>query len=223
VTQFKDTAATMTALFPQIQKPTRLEASNLAMSRGDNVLFEGLSATVSSGDVLWIQGDNGIGKTTLLEAFAGLSRPDAGELFWCQGDTQTPASQVIAYQPHRSFAKTTMTAREDLMFWSKIYGLEDFTDEAFDYVDLSARLDVPTQNLSAGQRRRLALAKLVISGKPIWIMDEPGAAMDKGGAALIDDLISRHIKRGGCAIIASHDSPRKLGVRTHKLILKTVS
>jgi len=223
VTQFKDTAATMTALFPQIERPTRLQASRIAMSRGGNVLFEGLSATVSSGDVLWIQGNNGIGKTTLLEAFAGLIRPDAGDMLWYEGDTLNPASQLIAYQPHRSYAKTTMTAREDLMFWSKIYGSEDLVDEAFHYVDLSARQSVPTQNLSAGQRRRLALAKLIISAKPIWIMDEPSAAMDKNGAALIDEMIGQHINRGGSAIIASHDSSRKLSIHTRKLILKTAS
>ena len=210
----------MTALFPQIDKPTRLDVNDLTMSRGKNTLFEGLSTSISSRDVLWIQGDNGIGKTTLLEALAGLSRPEAGEVAWLKDDIPIPSTQLIAYQPHRSFAKATLTAKEDLTFWAKLNKSEGLINDALESVDLTERESVPTQNLSAGQRRRLALAKLVVSLKPIWILDEPGAAMDKDGTNLIDDLIRKHIKRGGSAIIASHDNPRKLGVNTRKLILK---
>ena len=213
----------MTALFPQIDKPTRLDVSNLTMSRGHNVLFEGLTASVSSGDVLWIQGDNGIGKTTILEALAGLSRPDAGQITWQQGDSPSSSTQLIAYQSHRSFAKATLTAREDLEFWAKFSQNIGLTENALDAVGLKRRQSVPTQSLSAGQRRRFALAKLIISSKPIWIMDEPNAAMDKDGTILIDELISRHIKRGGSAIIASHGNPRKLGANTRKLSLKATT
>ena len=210
----------MTALFPQIDKPTRLDVSNLTMSRGNNILFKGLTASISSGDVLWIQGDNGIGKTTLLEALAGLSRPDTGQITWQQGHSPSSSMQLIAYQPHRSFTKATLTAREDLAFWAKFNQNTGLSEKALDAVGLTARQSIPTQNLSTGQRRRLALAKLIISGKPIWIMDEPNAVMDKDGTILIDELISRHVKRGGSAIIASHDNPRKLSVNTRKLSLK---
>lgn len=213
----------MTALFPKFETPTRLEATNLTMLRGENTLFEGLSASVSSGDVLWIQGDNGIGKTTLLEALAGLSRPDAGDVSWIDDEEFRSANNIIAYQPHKSFAKATLTAKEDLSFWAQIYGSGALTDEALEIVSLSNRHNVPTQNLSAGQRRRLALAKLIISQKPIWIMDEPSAAMDNCGVALIDSLISQHISRGGIAIIASHDFTRKLSAHTRKLTLRAAA
>jgi len=213
----------MTALFPQIKRPTQLDVSNLTMSRGDNILFKNLTASISSGDVLWIQGDNGIGKTTLLEALAGLCRPDAGQITWQQGDKPSSSRQLITYQPHGSFAKATLTAKEDLTFWAKLSQNIGLTEEALDVVGLTTRQSVLTQNLSAGQRRRLALAKLIISGKPIWIMDEPSAAMDKDGAILIDELISRNVKRGGSAIIASHGNPRKLSVSTRKLSLKAAS
>lgn len=213
----------MTALFPQIDKAVRLEISNLTMSRGDNVLFEDLSAKISSGDVLWIQGDNGIGKTTFLEALAGLSRPDSGDVSWIENEQITQSSKLTAYQPHKSFAKAGLTAKEDLSFWAQIYASAPLLDDALNYVGLSGRENVPTQNLSAGQRRRLALAKLIISAKPIWIMDEPSAAMDKSGVALIDRLISQHIHRGGLAIIASHDSTRKLGAHTRKLTLRAAA
>lgn len=213
----------MNALFPQFDTPTRLEVTNLSMSRGDNVLFEALSATVDSGDVLWIQGDNGIGKTTLLEALAGLSRPDDGDVSWLKDGQLSSPNQLIAYQPHRSFAKPTLSTKEDLSFWAKLNRTNSLVESAFTYIGLSERHSVPTQNLSAGQRRRLALAKLIISRKPIWIMDEPGAAMDIEGVALIDDLISQHIMRGGSAIIASHASPRKLGANTRKLTLRSAA
>jgi len=213
----------MTALFPQIDQPVRLEAANLSMSRGGNVLFEGLSASVNSGDVLWIQGDNGIGKTTLLEALAGLSRPDVGDISWSANEHPSSANQLIAYQPHRSVAKAALTAKEDLRFWARIYGTAALTDKALEIVGLSNRHNIPAQNLSAGQRRRLALAKLIISQKPIWIMDEPGAAMDIGGIEIIDSLISQHIARGGSAIIASHGNTRKLSANTRKLTLRAAA
>lgn len=213
----------MTALFPQIDKPIRLEVNNLSMSRGENTLFEGLSANVQTGDVLWVGGDNGIGKTTLLEALAGLSRPDSGSVSWLENNQPRTAPHLIAYQPHNSFAKATLTAKEDLSFWGQIYESLNLVDEALNFVDLNSRKDVPTQSLSAGQRRRLALAKLIISRKPIWIMDEPGAAMDNSGAALIDELISRHIQRGGMAITASHDSTTSLGDHTRKLTLRAAA
>ncbi|MEP3891820.1 MAG: heme ABC exporter ATP-binding protein CcmA [Hellea sp.] len=209
----------MTPLFSQMDKPIRLEVIGLTMSRGENTLFEGLSATVGSGDVLWIQGDNGIGKTTLLEAMAGLSRPDEGDVFWLENEQPSLANDLVAYQPHKSFAKAALSAQEDLSFWAQLYGTAPNVEGALTYVGLSDRCDVTTQNLSAGQRRRLALATLIISQKPIWIMDEPSAAMDKSGEDLIDGLICQHIDRGGIAIIASHDSPRKLGLNTRKLTL----
>ena len=213
----------MTALFKDIDTPTRLEVSNLAMSRGDNVLFEGLSARVSSGDVLWIHGNNGIGKTTLLKSLAGLSRPDAGNVSWYRADHQLSPQDLVAYQPHKPFAKANLTSEEDLSFWAKLYQNSDLVDSSLGYVGLTAQRDVPTQSLSAGQGRRLALAKMILSGKPIWIMDEPAAAMDERGTELIDNLVTHHIKRGGSAIIASHDSTRKLSFNTRKLTLKTAS
>ena len=213
----------MKPLFPQIDKAIRLEVKDLTMSRGENTLFEGLSAAVGSGDVLWIQGDNGIGKTTLLEAMAGLSRPDDGTVSWLENDQPSQASGLVAYQPHKSFAKPALSAQEDLSFWAQIYRTAPKVQDALTYVGLSNKCHVPTQSLSAGQRRRLALAVLIISQKAIWIMDEPSAAMDESGVVLIDELIRQHIDRGGLAIIASHGSPRKLGPHTRKLTLSAVS
>jgi heme exporter protein A len=104
------------------------------------------------------------------------------------------------------------------MFWAGIYGRKDLVDEALDRVNLSNRKTLATQGLSAGQKRRLALAKLAVSNKATWV--EPTAPMDMDGAKLIDGFVTQHIKRGGSAIIASHATPRALSINTRKLVLK---
>ena len=213
----------MTALFPRIDSTVRLDADGLSQSRGGVTLFDGLTCSIRSGDVLWIKGSNGIGKTTLLEVLAGLSRPDTGSVTWQRDDTHLAADKLIAYQPHLSFAKASLTATEDLYFWARIYQTGDRVAATLETVRLSSRANVPSQNLSAGQRKRLALAKLLLSGKPIWIMDEPDAAMDEDGIALIDSLIGQHVERGGSVIIASHAMPRKISTQTRKLTLNTAS
>jgi len=213
----------MTLLFAQIAKPFSIAARDVAMVRGEALLFSGLSATINSGDILWIQGDNGIGKTTLLGAMAGLSRVDKGKITWQRYGQSVVSSQLVAYQPHKGYAKSTMTAREDIAFWAKIHSAEKLHDAAFDYVGLAGKIAVPTQNLSAGQKRRLALAKLIISQKPVWIMDEPSAAIDIDGEDLIDRLVSAHIARGGAAIIASHGDAKSLSAHTRKLTLRAAA
>lgn len=213
----------MTALFPNVSSAFELEAKDISVSRGDNILFEGLSVTISSHEVLWIQGDNGVGKTTLLEALTGLNRPDKGAISWKSGNVDIAPDLLMAYQPHRSFSKGSLTTKEDLAFWAKLHGSLNLVDESISLVGLTERRDVPTQNLSAGQRRRLSLAKLIISNRPIWVMDEPSAAMDKTGVALIDGIVKNHIERGGSAIIASHNTSRPLSSNTRKLTLQVSS
>jgi len=213
----------MTSLFHHINKPTKLVTHELAMSRGDIELFRGISITLEAGNVLWMQGSNGIGKTTLLEALAGLSRPDKGDTRWMYNAVPCNPSDIIAYQAHKSSAKASLTAEEDLSFWAKLYGHKTQSADALHYVGLKEKASVATQKLSAGQKRRLALAKLIVSQKPIWIMDEPDAALDMVGTELIDTLVKAHIERGGSVIIASHNSPRHLSNNTLKLTLRTTA
>ena len=210
----------MTALFPPLERQAELKANRLSMSRGGALLFEGVSLNLGPSDVIWVKGDNGIGKTTLLEALSGLSRPETGTVSWQLDATKVPASHIAAYQPHRSFAKPALTAKEDLAFWAQIYGNLDGLDTIIESVGLKDKRNVSTRGLSAGQLKRLALAKLMLSQKPIWIMDEPDAAMDSVGVKLIDTLIEQQLARGGSAIIASHNTPRKLGLKTRTLTLK---
>ena len=210
----------MTALFPEFDKTTSLQANSVSMSRGGSTLFEGVNAHINPSDILWIKGDNGIGKTTLLEAFAGLSRPETGTMTWLSGDMHVPANRIAAYQPHNSFAKPALTAKEDLRFWAQLYGTASKVNEALNSVGLKDRYSVPSRGLSAGQLKRLSLAKLILSQKPIWIMDEPDSAMDISGTTLIESLVEQHLIRGGSAIIASHKPPQKLGANTRSLTLR---
>ena len=198
----------------------RIKVSNLSISRGETILFSGLSTSISNGDILWIQGDNGIGKTTLLGALAGLNRADKGIIKWSANDHSCQAGDICAYQPHQSYAKGALTAHEDLAFWAKLYGMSSLTNRALEKVGLKEKANVPTQHLSAGQKRRLALAKLLISQKPIWIMDEPAAALDSDGTELIDNLVQTHVAKGGAAIIASHSGARALSGATRALTMR---
>ena len=196
-----------------------ISLENLAMYRGDRALFFGVSASIGNGDVLWVRGDNGIGKTTLLGAISGLLSIDEGRLNWSLDERDCSPGDVIAYQPHQSYAKGVLSALEDLAFWSKLHKNTRPLKSVLRTVGLHEQARVRTTKLSAGQKRRLAFAKLIISDKPVWVLDEPVAALDKTGVALIDGLVTKHIERGGAAIIASHGKPRSLSKATRLLTL----
>ena len=200
-----------------------LALRSIALSRGGHPLFASLSLTVVTGDLLWIGGDNGIGKSSLLRLMTGLSRADTGEISWSQDSISCPANELIAYQGHQDAFKPNLTAQEALLFWADVMDMPANAPSLLATVGLSARANVPCGHLSAGQKRRLSLARLILSQKPIWIMDEPTAAMDAGGVELIHGLIASHLSYGGSAVIASHHAPRITGVRTRQLILKAAS
>ena len=197
----------------------RISIENLTMFRGERTLFSDVSASIKNGDVLWIRGDNGIGKTTLLRALSGLLSTDEGRIKWNLDQQDCSPGDVIAYQPHQSYAKGVLSAVEDLAFWSKLHKDRHPLKSVLEMVGLGGQTGVRTAKLSAGQKRRLAFAKLIISDKPVWILDEPAAALDKTGVALIDSLVTRHISRGGATIIASHGKPRSLSQSTRLLTL----
>lgn len=191
----------------------------VGVTRGDTILFTDLSLEIKSGDVVWIQGDNGIGKTTLLRMATGLSTPDEGDVSWHMDGHPCQPSKLIAYQGHRDAFKPSLTAREELRFWAKTYSYTNDLNDIFERVSLSDKRTLQTRNLSAGQRRRLAIARLLVSQKPIWIMDEPVAAMDKAGRELIYDIVQSHAEKGGAVMVASHESAAQLGPHTRRLHL----
>lgn len=193
-----------------------LRLENLTVSRGESVLVSDFDLTVSEGDLIWLSGANGIGKTTLLRAMAGLLRPDAGGVDFAELPNKQGA---IGFQSHKDALKPTLTTRENIKFWAALTGNESRVDPAITRLGLESFADRPSRTLSAGQSRRAALAQLWVQSKPIWILDEPGAAIDRDGTVLIDSLITERLTTGGAVILASHAPPRALAAKARQITL----
>lgn len=172
-----------------------LTVTDLACARGGVPVVEGVTFTLSGGHALVLRGPNGSGKTTLLRTLAGLQPPLTGTI-------SIPAESV-AYAGHADGIKATLTVAENLGFWAAIYGTRDI-DRALDGFDLHTLRDRPAQNLSAGQKRRLGLARLAITGRPLWILDEPTVSLDAASVALFGTALQAHLGQGGAALIATH-------------------
>lgn len=196
-----------------------MNLSNVRVERGRKPLFNGLSFTLDSGGLIWVQGTNGIGKTSLLRLAAGLSMPDSGTISWRAEGNPCKAEHITAYQAHGNALKRQFTALEELTFWARLYSYHGSPINMLEHVGLHQRAHVKTGMLSAGQKRRLAIARLLVSQRPLWVMDEPVAAMDAAGQSLIIDIINEHIDRGGAALVASHDSIRSFSGPTSVLTL----
>lgn len=199
-----------------------LQVSDLTVARGDNVLIDGLTFVLEPRDTLWVAGSNGIGKTTLLKCIAGLLRPENGQVTWCGQDVHKHISSDTAYQGHRDGHKTNLTALENLQFWQSVFGSDISPHECLQKVGLTEQFGLRAKGLSAGQSRRLALARLYMKKSSLWVLDEPAAAMDVKGRTLIRELLEEHIASGGCALIASHTPPEKIGNNTRVLTLNGV-
>ncbi|HHH88997.1 MAG TPA: heme ABC exporter ATP-binding protein CcmA [Aliiroseovarius sp.] len=175
----------------------RMVVENLGVERGGVPVLEGLSFTLAAGQVLVLRGPNGSGKTTLLRTLAGLQPPLAG--------TVSAPPEAITYAAHADGLKSTLTARENLEFWARIHGtglaVVDAALERFNLVALAGR---PAANLSAGQKRRLGLARLLVTGRPIWLLDEPTVSLDAASVALFAEAVREHVADGGAALIATH-------------------
>jgi heme exporter protein A len=172
-----------------------LAAAGLGMIRGERVLFRDVSLTVRSGEALVLRGANGTGKTTLLRILAGLTRPEAGQV------TREAAHHWVG---HREGLKPQETPRAHLKLWAHAWGAGAATDSVLTRMGLTRPADVAGRYLSAGQRRRAALARLLLEDRPVWLLDEPYTALDAEGRALVDALIADHRSKGGAVIAAIH-------------------
>lgn len=190
--------------------PAVLEALNLECSRGESLLFERLSFGVAAGEVLQVEGANGSGKTSLLRILAGLSAPGDGEVRWRGEDIAGRRAAFfaeVAYLGHHLGLKAELTVIENLRMAFALRGIPhapERLDRALAAVGLADRADLPVRALSAGQRQRVALARLVSSGAALWILDEPFTALDVSGIALVQTLLERHGASGGLAVLTSH-------------------
>ncbi|SPJ23751.1 heme ABC exporter ATP-binding protein CcmA [Palleronia abyssalis] len=173
----------------------RLEARGLTVGRGGLPVLADLSFAVEAGHALILRGPNGSGKTTLLRTLAGLQRAYAGEV--------SPGSDAIAYGGHRDGMKGQLTVAENLSFWARLHGLRDITP-ALRAFALERLDDRQAQHLSAGQARRLGLARLLVTGRPIWCLDEPTVSLDAENTGRFADMVRAHLGDGGIAVIATH-------------------
>lgn len=171
------------------------EIKDLACRRGDLTVLSGVRFSLMAGEALILRGSNGSGKTTLLRCLAGLTPPVAGEMSFSPDD--------VAYAAHADGLKAQMSVRETLNFWASIYGTGDIAGAigGFNLGSLTARL---VGTLSAGQKRRLSLARMMLTGRPIWALDEPTVSLDADAVALFANAVRGHLKGGGAAIIATH-------------------
>ncbi len=197
----------------QVRSQLIVETKGLACGRGETMLVRDLDLALSSGHGLLLRGPNGSGKSTLLLTLAGLLPPLAGNVQFSGHDPDD--GPVLHYCGHRNGIRPRLSVSETLGFWAAINGAFGLSiAAALEKVGLSGAAKLDAGYLSAGQQRRLALARLLVSPRPLWLLDEPTAALDSQGHALVGTLLADHLASGGLAIIATHDEIALEGLDT---------
>lgn len=194
----------------------QLSADNLACIRGGRTVFTGLSFSVTGGEALVVTGRNGAGKSSLLRMIAGLVRIADGRLSLAGGEDEASIAEQTHYLGHQDALKPSLSVRENVSFWTAYLG--DRTDAvapALEAVGLAPLARLPAAYLSAGQRRRLSIARLVAVKRPIWLLDEPTSALDTPSQGRLAELMRDHLAGGGMIIAAAHgpiglENPREM-------------
>jgi heme exporter protein A len=206
-------------------RPALLEAQALAFARNDEPIFGPLDFALHAGEVVLIEGDNGAGKSTLLRVLSGLLAPSSGEIR-LHGEPLTLArlSPQVALLSHQGGLKPELTALENLRFAAGLHGQRAgmSASTALAGVGLEGYADVPTRQLSAGQKKRVVLARVLLAPVGLWLLDEPYANLDLDGIKLVNRLLERHANGGGAALITSHGAyaytsgtPRRIPLQAH--------
>ena len=202
-----------------------LEVSNLACTRGDHRLFSGLNFRLNPGQIMQVQGANGSGKTSLLRTLCGFITPDEGDIVW-RGENISGLDEEyyaeLLYLGHLNAIKDELSALENLRVSAGLSGVEIGENEAMTALrrmGLRGRERLPTKVLSQGQRRRVALARLLVNNAKLWILDEPLAALDVGAVTLIQELVAEHLARQGMVIFTTHQPLQVAGMEMRSLSL----
>jgi heme exporter protein A len=206
-----------------------LRSIALAGRRGDRRLFEGLTLALHPGEIVWLRGRNGRGKTTLLRLLAGLSTPESGAIELAGRPLRAAGAEgrrLLLYVAHANALKDDLSATEALRFLARLGGADPDAAalaQALARLGMASRATAPVRTLSQGQRRRVALARLALPGPArVWLLDEPYDALDDRGIAVLDSLLAEHARRGGAALLTSHQAlglreplPRELRLDAH--------
>jgi heme exporter protein A len=182
----------------------KLSGDKLSCVRGGRTLFADLSFGVAAGQALLVMGPNGAGKTTLLRTIAGLLHPAAGRVFMEGGAPDETLSEQCHYVGHPNAIKTSLTVAENAAFWSRFLGNGGADQAALETFGLAALSDIPAGYLSAGQKRRLGLARLLLADRPLWLLDEPTSSLDQAGQETLTTAVNAHLTRGGMVVAATH-------------------
>jgi heme exporter protein A len=189
---------------------TLFRGDALACRRGEALIFEAVDFALAPGDALWLSGPNGSGKSTLLRMMAGLLAPVHGRLTWNSaaiGEDREAHRARLRYLGHLDAVKTHLTVGENLAFWAAYWGLaESRVAPALERLGIPHLAAAPARQLSAGQRRRSALARLALGPAALWLLDEPSAALDTDGIARLAGLITEARTAGGIVVFSSHDT-----------------
>lgn len=178
-----------------------LKVNNLICHREGRLIIDGLTFSIESGQIVLLRGPNGVGKSTLLRALAGLLRYD-GSISLNGGISPEEIQEQIAYAGHLDAIKPQLTVGENLTFWAQLFGGDP--KRAQDALMLSEIWDRPAHACSAGQKRRLGLARLLVTDRPLWLLDEPTVSLDTATTARFAEIVQDHVSSGGMALIATH-------------------
>lgn len=186
----------------------RLIAENLTVERGGRTILSGLSFLAQAGEAVVLVGPNGSGKTTLLRTIAGFIRPAAGSIRLEGGEHDAGVGEQAHFIGHANAIKAHLTVRENVAFWAKyLGGAEDAdarVDAALEHFAISGLEEFPAAYLSAGQKRRTGLARLLVAARPLWLLDEPTVSLDAASTKLLGAAVNAHLARGGLVIAATH-------------------
>lgn len=184
---------------------SRLVVEGLAVERGGRRVLSDLSFEVAAGEALLLTGPNGAGKTTLLKTIAGFLVPAAGRVALADGGDGEPIAERAHYVGHLNGARSTLTIEENARFWGRyLGGSEDRIESSLDRFGLASLAAIPVGYLSAGQKRRLALARLLLANRPLWLLDEPSSSLDASSTRVLAEVIDEHVAAGGVVLAATH-------------------